>query len=142
MDASTLMLPWIRRAYFKGIDGYTYLNIDVKIYVEGELDMTYQVPCRFLLLCPPCMFFCLRDCRFFFPDLRSPNKKQTSVPIPWSHDKEKMYFNLISDIADFNLEKRINDPRGKETWIYTASYGKYNLQYVQSPKGIRVENSI
>ena len=78
----------------------------------------------------------------FFPDLRSPNKKQTSVPIPWSHDKEKMYFNLISDIADFNLEKRINDPRGKETWIYTASYGKYNLQYVQSPKGIRVENSI
>ena len=88
MDASTLMLPWIRRAYFKGIDGHTYLNIDVKIYVEGELDMTYQVPCRFFVALPPMYVFLLTrlsipvPCIFlltrlsiFLPALRSPNKK-------------------------------------------------------------------
>ena len=69
-------------------------------------------------------------------------QKQTSVPIPWCHDAAKMMFNLRNDLIDTWLEKRIQDPLGKQTWVYKATYGKYAAQFAQGPKSIRIVSEI
>ena len=50
MATPVLYLPWLDRSHFKGTDGYTYLNVNIVIYIDGEIDMTYQVPCRFFFV--------------------------------------------------------------------------------------------
>ena len=150
MQAAVPFLPMLDRAFFKGTDGYTYLNVKVKIYVNNELDMAYDVPCRFFFvaLAQYLSFFrfsCATvDIWFCLLTRLSPwalNKK-TSVPTPFSNDKEKMFFNLMGDLADFNLEKRLRDPKGTETWVYSARFGKYRFQFVAGPKAIRMLNTV
>ena len=44
--------------------------------------------------------------------------------------------NLLDDIIDFELEKKLRDADNVHTWIYEARFDDYTFTHVLAPKGV------